>query len=51
VNTSYDELREMCPETNLWIYLLIIIIIGVIGIFTKKSSNGESNEKSKIICQ
>ncbi len=27
-DTSYKELREMCPDTNLWIYLLITLILG-----------------------
>jgi hypothetical protein len=48
VNTSDHELREMCPETNLWIYLLIFLIINIINIINYiKNNNNSSNEESK----
>jgi hypothetical protein len=28
VETSHKELQKECPETNLWVYLLIIVILG-----------------------
>jgi hypothetical protein len=46
VNTSIYELHEMCPETNLWIYLLISLIIGIF-INRKNTANNSSNEESK----
>ncbi len=46
VNTSNHELHEMCPETNLWIYLLISLIVGIIT-NRKNAANNSSNEESK----
>ena len=39
---SINDYKEKCSNSNIWVLLLILVIVGNIGIFTKKKKDDES---------
>ena len=50
VNTSSTELQDICPETNLWAFLLVYLLIGTVtNQLIAKDASSEERSYIKII--
>jgi hypothetical protein len=47
--TSYNEQKDICNESNIWLYLLLSLVINVIGSSSVIRSKYQDHPKSKLI--
>ena len=48
VNTSNDEIKDKCSDSNLWILLLLTVIIGFINLLTSNVKSNKEDEEQKV---
>ena len=50
INVSHDRVQEICPNSNLWVYVLINVIIVLANLLVQSKKNEKSDGTCSLIC-